>query len=255
MACVVPCLPPPLSAANRAPASGSSRGETSLVCGMCIPIHCYCTVLVLYATTFAGQFWAVLWYTPRSYVQRAVDHTQQEQEQPHSVWFCFPSSPSPPPPGRRETCRDCLYSRFSLLPSPVPSRSRCCSPPSSPLSCLSRPCVAQHRTLLRASVGVLTVPGFPFSSPLFLDSSLSLVATRPDDDGWPCLATSRAAQFTKPKRIEPQSLLDCDTHHLHTPPSLSPPRSLVTPVPRPVAAHRNRPLAPLPSSLEACTHA
>lgn len=57
--------PPPLSAANRAPASGSSRGETSLVCGMCIPIHCYCTVLVLYATTFAGQFWAVLWYTPK----------------------------------------------------------------------------------------------------------------------------------------------------------------------------------------------
>lgn len=45
-----PCLPPPLPAANRAPASGSSRGETDLVCGMCIPIR-YCTLAALLCCT------------------------------------------------------------------------------------------------------------------------------------------------------------------------------------------------------------
>lgn len=253
MACVVPCPPHPClqRIELQLPGAVEARPAWSVACVFrsTTTVRCWCCMPPP-SLGNSGQYCGTLQGPTCS----AVDHTQQEQEQPHSVWFCFPSSPSPPPSGRRETCRDCLYSRFSLLPSPVPSRSRCCSPPSSPLSCLSCPCVAQHRTFLRASVGVLTVPGFPFSSPLFLDSSPSLFATRLDDDDWPSLATSRAAQSTKPKRIEPPSLLDCETLP-HPPGFLSPPRSLVTPVPRPVAAHRNRPLEPLPSSLEACTHA
>ena len=45
-----PCLPPPLPAANRAPASGSSRGETDLVCSMCIPIR-YCMLAAVLCCT------------------------------------------------------------------------------------------------------------------------------------------------------------------------------------------------------------
>lgn len=141
------------------------------------------------------------------------------QEQPPSVWFCFPSSPitTTTISGRRETSRDCLYSRFSLLLSPVPSRSRCCSPPSSPLlSCLSCPCAARHKTFLRASVGVLTVPGFPFSSRPSSSTAVCLVL-RPghDNDNWPFPPIRGQPSLSNPRRIEPQSLLDCDT--LQTP--------------------------------------
>lgn len=75
MVCSVPCLfHPCLQRIELQPPGAVSRGETDLVCGMCIPIR-YCTLLclpvrvLLYATPALGKYWAVLWYTPKSYVQ------------------------------------------------------------------------------------------------------------------------------------------------------------------------------------------
>lgn len=84
---------------------------------------------------------------------------------------------------------------------------------------------------------MLTVPGFPFSSSprprLFSLSLLGPGRRHLADPSHP-----RAIQSTKAERIEPQSLLDCETLPPHPPPSLSPPKLWATPVPRTVAAHR-----------------
>lgn len=227
-----PCLLHPCLQRIELQPPSRGRGETDLVCGMCIPMR-YCTVAALYRCCIPHQRWAILGCCTR--YCGAVDQTTR-QEQPLSVWFCFPSSPSPPPSGRRETSRDCLYSRFSLLPSPVSSLPVVTPRLSSPLSCPSRPCVARHETFLRVSVGVLTVPGFPFSSASSSTALFLFSRPAPTTDCWPFQATHGQSSPPNPTAL---SLSRSSTAILfpHSP-SLSPPRLLVTPVPRPGASHR-----------------
>lgn len=196
----------------------SERDQPGLLHVYSDPLLYACCVVrgcLLYATlghTFAGQMLGSNGGSaPKNeptHVLVLVQH-HSAGEQPPSVWICFPFFPSPPPPHHRVDEKpleivSILASLFSYPPSHPRSR-RHCTPSFSPLSCLSRPRVARHETFLRASVGVLTVPGFPFSSnsPPPRQLSFLLFATRPDDDHWLFLTTRGQPSHQTPKRIEP----------------------------------------------------
>lgn len=85
-------------------------------------------------------------------VRQATTHSSSHLH----FWICFPTllittTATTTPSGRREIFRDCLYSRFSLLLSPVPSPVPVVTPHllAPPLSRHSRPRIAQHETFLR----------------------------------------------------------------------------------------------------------
>lgn len=139
-----------------------------------------------------------------------------------------------------------LFSHPPSQPVPVVTPHLLC-----PLSCLSRPRVARHETFLRASVGVLTVPGFPSLLPSSSTALCLFFATRPGDDDWPFLATRRQPSLPNPSA---SSLNHSSTATHHTPPSSFAAQVVGDFGPQTCCSVSHRALEPLPS-LEAHTHA